>query len=102
MRDVWQVFSGNAERIRPVVVPSGNDDFLAMIFVPQIRRAVDDKRALMATDPVDAFVEARFDPVMFNGAAVVFEASARVGFPPAIVIGRSPISMRSGVVKKSC
>ena len=43
-----------------------------------------------------------YDQLLNDYPHTLLEASGtRVGLPPAVIIGRSPISMRSGVVKKT-
>ena len=76
VRDVRQTFAGNIERIWPVVITGGDDDFLATEFVLRARFVVrvDDECAVVAANPVNGFVKPRFDSVVFDGAAVIVES----------------------------
>ena len=71
------------ERIRPVVVAGGDDDFLAVEFVLRAGFVVgvDDERAVVTADLIDGFVEPRFDSVVFHGAAIIVERLGARGLP---------------------
>jgi len=83
VRDVRQVFTGNIERIGPVVVARGDDDFLAVEFMLRAGCVVgvDDEGTVMTADLIDGFVEARLDSVVFDSAAVVVERLGTGGLP---------------------
>src|ERR1039458_1842529 len=73
--DVREIFPGNAEAIGHVVVAGCDDDFAAAILAPSAgvvwRR--DYEGAFFTLDLLNAFVEARFDSIVLDGAAVIDE-----------------------------
>ena len=98
VRDVRQIFAGNAQAVGQVVVAGGDDDLASAIFAShtltrflpgsqalprakfgsclaggQLIRGVDDESAVAAVDAAHALVEARFDAVVLDGAAIVFQ-----------------------------
>ncbi len=74
VRDMREIFAGNSEPVRAVVVAGGDDDFTAAIFVvgAGCRECMDDKRIVLAVDLFNVFIEACFEAIMLDGATVIF------------------------------
>ena len=70
-----QIFAGNPQAVRAIVVAGGDDGFPAVILVTcaGLGERIHDECIVFTVDFFDAFVEAGFDTVMLDSAAVIFQ-----------------------------
>src|SRR6266852_2937501 len=75
MRNMRQVFTGNAKQVRQIIVSGGHNDlaaFVAIVFTLGDARK-NGKMPTVSLDALDALIEPQFEAIVFRGLSVVFE-----------------------------
>src|SRR5260370_6540839 len=75
MRNMRQVFTGNAQEVRKIVVSGGHNDlaaFVAIVFTVFGGRK-NGEMPIVSLNALNAFIEPQFETIVFSGLPVVFE-----------------------------